>query len=177
MASVPSAATNKTWIVQGNHLERSAAMVARALVEPDTCSIPLRLLNPRNEEVVFPKGTVVAELEGVPLENMGIAVVSDSKEAQGPTEKHRQWLWELVEQSEQSLNEGEKEMLLALLLEYHGLFAEGSQDLGQTGGVQHKINTGTAPPIRQQVRRILQFRQQEAKKLLDDMLGGTSSNH
>ena len=92
MASVPSAATNKTWIVQGNHLERSTAMVARALVEPDTCSIPLRLLNPRNEEVVFPKGTVVAELEGVPLENMGVAVVSDSKEAQGPTEEHRQRL-------------------------------------------------------------------------------------
>ena len=73
--------------------------------------------------------------------------------------------------TEQSLNEGEKEMLLALLLEYHDLFAEGSQDLGQTGRVQHKINTGTAPPIRQQVRRIPQFRRQEAKKLLDDMLG------
>ena len=62
-------------------------------------------------------------------------------------------------------------MLLALLLEYHDLFAEGSQDLGQTGRVQHKINTGTAPPIRQQVSRIPQFRRQEAKKLLDDMLG------
>ena len=76
--------------------------------------------------------------------------------------------------TEQSLNEGEKEMLLTLLLVYHDLFAEGSQDLGhlgQTGRVQHKINTGTAPPKRQQVRRIPQFRRQEAKKLLDDMLG------
>ena len=131
--------------------------------------------------MTIPRGTAVAELENVVAEvggesavppgSMGVVVVSDDKEAGEPTALHRQRLWELVEQSEQCLSQGEKEQLFALLLEYHDLFATGPQDLGQTGRVQHTINTGAAPPIRQQVRRVPQFRRQEAKRLLDDMLG------
>ena len=91
-------------------------------------------------------------------------------EATEPTAVHRQTLWEIVDRSEQCLSQEEKEQLFALLLEYHNLFATGAQDFGQTGRVKHTINTGTAQPIRQQMRRIPQFRRQEAKKLLDDML-------
>ena len=178
MGSVPAAATSKTWVVQGKPQGRNAVMVARALVQPEACSIPLRLVNPRDEEVTIPRGTavaelenVVAEVEGVPPGDVGVAVVSDDEEAGEPTEAHRKRLWELVEQSEQCLSQGEKEQLFALLLEYHDIFATGPHDLGQTGRIQHTINTGTAQPIRQQVRRVPQFRQQEAKKLLDDMLG------
>ena len=178
MGSVPAAATSKTWVVQGKPQGRNAVMVARALVLPEACSIPLRLLNPRDEEVTIPRGTavaelenVVAEVEGVPPGDVGVAVVSDDEEAGEPTEAHRKRLWELVEQSEQCLSQGEKEQLFALLLEYHDIFATGPHDLGQTGRIQHTINTGTAQPIRQQVRRVPQFRRQEAKKLLDDMLG------
>ncbi len=175
MGNVPAAATNKTWIVQGKPQERSAVMVARALVQPEACSVPLRLLNPRDVEVTIPKGTAVAELEGVaagigsiPPGDVGVAVISDGEAAE-PTAKHRQMLWEMVEQPEQCLGQGEKEQLFALFLEYNP-FATGTQDLGQTGRIKHKVDTSTALPIRQQVRRIPHFRRQEAKKLLDDML-------
>ena len=70
----------------------------------------------------------------------------------------------MVERSEQSLTQVEKERLFALLLEYHDIFAMGSYDLGRTGRVKH---TGMASPIRQAVR---QFRRQEARELLDGML-------
>lgn len=43
MGSVPAAATNKMWVVQGKQRGRSGVMVARALVEPEARSIPLRL--------------------------------------------------------------------------------------------------------------------------------------
>ena len=76
----------------------------------------------------------------------------------------------MVEESEQLLSEEEKTQLFALLLQYHTLFATGDGDLGRTARVQHRINTGDAPPIRQSVRRMPQLRRQEAKKLLDDML-------
>lgn len=52
--------------------------IARALIQSEVCSIPLQLLNPREEEVTLPKGAVVAELETVTedlAEEMGIATV------------------------------------------------------------------------------------------------------
>lgn len=175
MGSISEAATQKTWVVQGEPNGRSAVMIAHALVQPEACSIPLRLLNPRDVEVTIPKGTVVAELESITasVPTAGnVAVVSTDEQAVSvePSMEHRQRLWEMVEQSEQCLSREEKEQLFAVLLEYHDVFASGSQDLGQTGRVQHTINTGSASPIRQQVRRIPQFRRQEAKKLLNDML-------
>jgi len=77
----------------------------------------------------------------------------------------------MVEDAEQSLSEEEKAQLFALLLQYHTLFATGDEDLGRTAKVQHRIDTGNAPPVRQSVRRMPQLRRKEAKKLLDDMLG------
>ena len=72
---------------------------------------------------------------------------------------------------EQSLSEGEKAQLFELLLEYHTLFAIRDGDLRHTSRVQHRIDTGETPPIHQSVRRMPQLRCQEAKNLLDDMLG------
>ncbi len=77
----------------------------------------------------------------------------------------------MVEGAEQSLSHEEKAQLFALLLEYHTLLATGDDDLGRTAKVQHKIDTANSPPIRQSVWRMPQLRRQEAKKLLDDMLG------
>ena len=170
MGSVPAAATNKTWVVQGMQPGRSGVMIARALVEPEARSIPLRLLNPRDEEVTISKGTVVAELESVAMEDLDVALVSEGEGTEEPSEEQRHKLWEMVERSEQSLTQVEKERLFALLLEYHDIFAMGSYDLGRTGRVKHKINTGMASPIRQAVRRIPQFQRQEARELLDGML-------
>ena len=73
MGSVPAAATNKTWVVQGMQPGRSGVMIARALVEPEARSAPLRLLNPR--EVTISKGTVMAELESVAMEDLDVALV------------------------------------------------------------------------------------------------------
>ena len=75
-----------------------------------------------------------------------------------------------MELSKQCLSQDEKQQLFTLLLECHDIFATGPHDFSQTNRIQHKIDTGMAPPIRQEVRRIPQFWRQEAKKLLEDML-------
>lgn len=169
MGRTPDAAMQKTWMVQGKQSKRCAAMVARALVEPEGNQIPVRLLNPRDVEVSVTKGTILAELESIP-ESYTISAVSQEPESE-PSDEHRRKLWEMVEEAEQSLSEGEKAQLFALLLEYHTLFATGDGDLGRTARVQHRIDTGDTPPIRQSVRRMPHLRRQEAKNLLDDMLG------
>ncbi len=73
----------------------------------------------------------------------------------------------MVEEAEQSLSEGEKAQLFALLLEYHTLFSTGDGNLGRTARVQHRINTGDIPQF---ASLHGQLRRQEAKNLLDDML-------
>ncbi len=127
------------------------------------------LSNPRDVEVPVSKGTTLAELESIP-EGHAILALSQEFEIE-PSPEHRRKLWEMVEGAEQSLSHEEKAQLSALLLEYHTLLATGDDDLGRTAKVQHKIDTANSPPIRQSVRRMLQLRRQEAKKLLDDMLG------
>ncbi len=111
MGRAPDAAMQKTWIVQGKKSKRCAAMVARALVEPEGNQIPVRLLNSRDVEV---SGTIP--------ESYTISVVSQEPESES-SDEHRRKLWEMVEEAEQSLIEGEKAQLFALLLEYHTLFS------------------------------------------------------
>ena len=50
-------------------LSRPALLVARMLVTPASKSIPVRLLNPRANLVKVHKGTVVAQMESVEIDN------------------------------------------------------------------------------------------------------------
>ena len=106
-------------------------------------------------EVSVTKGTILAELESIP-ESYTMSAVTQEPETE-PSEEHRLRLWKMVQEAEQSLSEEEKAQLFALLLQYHTLFATGDGDLGHTARVQHRINTGDAPPIRQSVRRMPQL--------------------
>ena len=62
-------------------------------------------------------------------------------------------LEDLLERSSTGLTSSEKDKLAHLLAKYQHVFARSSEDLGQTNIVQHKINTGSAIPIRQPPRR------------------------
>ena len=62
--------------------------------------------------------------------------------------------------------EGEEDhqALADFLVEYQDVFATTSDDLGQTGEVQHRIATGDSAPIKQQPRQI----PLDKKKLVQD---------
>ena len=151
-------------MVEGHKQQRTAVMVARAMVTPTGTSIPLRLLNWRNEPVSISKGTTIADLEpvlGADISTETVAsVCTDSMEV--PAEQCLR-LWEMVSKSGDRLTQ-------ALCLEYTDLFATGSDDFGRTTTLKHKIYTKSSPPIRQQARRIPPFRKDEVKRLLDEML-------
>ena len=49
-------------------------------------------------------------------------------------------------------------------------FAGPDDSLGNTSLLKHTIDTGTAPPIRQPVRRIFPSKRQEVSQLLESML-------
>ena len=76
----------------------------------------------------------------------------------------------LVQRAAPHLNKEERRQLRAAMMACQQMFAPGKGDLGQTDTVQHQINTGDHPPIKQRVRGYLAARREEERKLVQDML-------
>ena len=167
VAKVPRAASNRSWIVEGE-VDQKAVLVARSIVHPEGQEVPLRLLNPRKDPITAKSGTVVAQMEFIedPSESPVCAVNEDSIPV---PEGKRKMLWDLANEGD-GLDDGEREKLFLLLVEFADVFASDPVDFGRTEVTTHHINTGDARPIRQHTRRIPPFRREEVRKLLQDML-------
>ena len=153
--------------MEGNWDKRLPAAVARALVEPRSGKVPVRLLNARAETVTVRAGSEIATLE--PVEPLPDTVVASVEGAAQIPEKE-EMLLRLVEQNGDELSGDEKEKFPALLIQYADVFALSGSDLGRTSNLKHEIPTGDAPPIRQAVRRMPPQRRQEVQELLSRML-------
>ena len=70
----------------------------------------------------------------------------------------------------EDISETQKNQFLAILSQYSEIISSTLEDLGHTTIMQHHIDTGNSPPIRQQPRRILLPRRETVRKLLDEML-------
>lgn len=156
-----------TYLVEGSR-DRPGAMVARALVDPKGgCLVPVNLLNPRAEAVTLKAGADIATV--VPIEPPVTAATVEVESA-GISPEKEEMLGKIVEENGECLTVGEKEQLLALLLQYADVFATTRDDLGRTGKLKHDIDTAGAHPVRQRVRRIPPQRRQEVQELLNKML-------
>ena len=166
VAKVPRAASNRSWIVEGE-VDQKVVLVARSIVHPEGQEVPLRLLNPRKDAITAKRGTVVAQMEFIedPSESPVCAVNEDSIPV---PEGKRKMLWDLANEGD-GLDDGEREKLFLLLVEFANVFASDPEDFGRTEVTTHHIDTGDARPIRQHTR-IPPFRREEAQKLLQDML-------
>ena len=76
----------------------------------------------------------------------------------------------LYEKSIANLEKEEQLKLLEALLRYQNVFARSDNDLGRTGQVKHKIETGDARPIRQKPRRIPIHMHDEVDKIMGNMI-------
>ena len=74
----------------------------------------------------------------------------------------------MVEKCASDLTVEQKDQLFRLLLEYADIFAD-EGELGRTDRITHQIDMGSAPPIRQPVRRVPMCQKVELKDLLTDM--------
>lgn len=78
------------------------------------------------------------------------------------------YLEDLLLRSSEDL--GTDEEIDALLCEYSDVFTSCPDDIGRTGKVQHRIQTGESKPIRQQARRLPMHKRQEAEEHIQQML-------
>jgi hypothetical protein len=73
----------------------------------------------------------------------------------------------VMDECKSNLSLDEQNQVEQLLFKYQHIFSKSKSDLGNTDLIKHKINTGLAPPIKQQYRRLPQKVQEEVIKEVD----------
>ena len=79
-------------------------------------------------------------------------------------------LMDILKLESSTLTDGESLQMREMLLEYADLFALDPSELSSTGIVQHSIDTGDSPPIRQPARRIPFALRGKVNEMVTDML-------
>ena len=171
MASIQAPALQGLWILQESSEKPPPVAVACALVEPTSTTVPVRLLNTKASPVTVYRGSTLATLEEVdapsvtPPGQVSTVDAVDHDDAQ-----KQEVLWDLVQQSGAELDSEEQDLFYQLLTSYANVFATSTADLGRTDKLNHHIDTGNAPPVRQPVRRVAPTQREEIRKLLGEML-------
>ena len=153
------------WLVEDSlsTSKRLSSTVARAIVTPNH-HIVVRLINPANTPATIYKGTRIASLTKLPQTHLQASQVTTTPSL------HKQDLLRSIAQNITTISDSEKEQFYSLLLSCSDVFPDDDDDLGHTHFLQHSINTGSAPPIRQPPRRVPKHKQQEARQLIQSML-------
>ena len=159
-------------------LQRHGLLVARTLVDMGNSAIPLRLLNTTSSHQTVHKGTTVAWCEPVcevPDAGGGTVTVASCQESPGTREpdgstKVPDFLNDLLHRSSPHLDTRQQGEVAAILTEFADVFAASDEDLGKTGVVKHRIDTGNARPIRQPARRMPVHQKKEAEDEVQKML-------
>lgn len=136
--------------------------VARVVASGAIC--PLRVMNLNNRLVKLRSGTHVANCE--PLASIVRRIAPGSPRRSGSLPG---CLQELLRRSSAELAPGEVTEVRRLLEEFADVFALHPGDVGRTHLVKHRIDVGTARPIKQPPRRVPRSRLSEVQGLITDM--------
>jgi hypothetical protein len=125
-------------------------MVARSVGTPVACRLAVRVCNTSNEAVKIPKGLPFAEAQLVQVVEQSN---TRAKEEHVELPEHLIALWRNACERG-ALSDEVADQLKTLLAMYSPLFAKHDNDFGRTTLVEHSIDTGDTPPIRQPPRRV-----------------------
>ena len=95
---------------------------------------------------------------------------SDGHKATDASTKVPDFLEDLLNRSSRHLDAGQREEVAGLLTEFADVFATSDDDLGKTGIVKHRIDTGGVKPIRQPARGMPIHQRKEAEAEVQKML-------
>ncbi|CAC5382458.1 unnamed protein product [Mytilus coruscus] len=154
-------------------MEKNGLLVARSIVHPEMYNIPLRIININNEPCTLYKGTIIATCNKVNEEDIQTSEFVNKTGGQATINKGRRlpdYLHEVFESSQVNLDKDQSEKFKDLLMEYSNIFSKSSEDIGLTDLVEHTINTGNHPPVRQRPRRIPLARMKDAETEIQKMV-------
>jgi hypothetical protein len=163
--------------------DKNSLIVARALVDPSNCTLPLRIVNASNTEMVIYANTRLAtcqayssvmKLNADRETDEEICMMRKVDETEHNLERNDDTLpnhlINLFESSCTNLSEEQSSQLKGLLKRHSGAFAKSKNDLGCSDLIKHKINTGDAVPSKQNPRRLSLAKRQEADSEIQRML-------
>ncbi|VDI21989.1 Hypothetical predicted protein [Mytilus galloprovincialis] len=157
--------------VMSNHT--SNLLVAKALVDPSQGHVPLRIriANLTDEVQTVFKSTCTAVCESV---DMTQRYEDTCKVSQMITKENSEdiplYLQDMFERSSSNLSESQVDELKQVLVRHKGTFSKTKDDLGRATAIRHKINTGTATPVKLQPRRLPFHKREEADKEVQRLL-------
>ncbi|KAL5475730.1 hypothetical protein EMCRGX_G025580 [Ephydatia muelleri] len=168
---------HRLWLLEGKSSIQSL-VVARAVVEPTGSRFPVRLLNFSDLPCTLHQGTRIGILQQLHESQVHVSAVTptetssiDPAQPASVCGEKLKILKQLLDASGSTLlTEDQKEAFKSLVLQYADIFFCREDNLGHTSKLCHSIDTGSAPPIRQHVRRIPPAQRTLVKDLLDDML-------
>ncbi len=130
---------------------------ARVLVNSLSPAVTLLVANLLKERVIIPKNKVLADEFEVQLsgnEHADVTLSSVSQGATGENQPKKSPIEEAMANADKALTAAQLVSLESVLKKYSSAFSRGSEDLGRTSLILHKIDTGDGGPIRQGMRRI-----------------------
>ena len=153
-------------------VQNTGVMVAKALVDPKTGNIPLRLANFSKDPVMVHKDMVTAVLQ--PVESVGSErdqksrVCQASESSRDPNELP-EYLVPLFERSSEHLDTAQKTRLKQFLVRNSDIFSKSSSDIGHTTLIQHHIDVQNAKPVKKVPYRIPLAKRKVAEQEIQKM--------
>ena len=150
---------------------KCGALVARIIVDTRQATVPIRVLNPCEEEdiIIHENATLgkidaVAELQPLDIDDKNQKQTESDLPIVVP-----EHLTDLYNRSTKDLPDHECIAVAQLLAKFANTFAKNSNDLGKTDVVKHHIDTGDEPPVRQRARRLPITQTEELKRQIDEL--------
>ena len=154
-------------------------VVARAFVDVQRGVVPVKILNPMEDDIIIPVGTVVASCQLVlavlgmcdepTLQNASVHVISEETSSNPMKAGSYMHLAGLL-QNCRDLNEEEREHVQKLLIRYADIFARDDSELGRTNWTYHRKNAGNFAAIQLRPRRMAPHQHEEIARHTEAML-------
>ena len=153
------------YIVESSQDSNSPLLVSRGLYQdgdPTLC-----IVNATNWPYTIRKNAVVAQAAKALLEvETQPAHINKVKIAENHHELHDN-VRKLSENTKPNLTAEQVHQLESLLVEYQNIFSKDEFDIGVMHGVEHSIDTGSAKPVKQRMRKTPHGFEQEEKVQLE----------
>jgi len=155
--------------------------VARTLTPTDRFTdVPVQVMNVQSQPTVIKAGTTISDLEPVDVFGSSSSEPDSFKEREetvlktvdhGGKRTHApQFVQDLLDGVDDATPESAVLNLKKLLLRYQQTFSKSEYDLGRTNVVTHHIDTGSARPVRQQLRRYPPAHAEAISSHIDNLL-------
>ena len=139
------------WSTEPNEVKHGS-LVASSILSNRAEKLSVRVMNVTKRPIYLCRGTSVSDVNPVqPLTGSPIKANVEPERFTTPTEQSV--IEEMMSRVDGSVPEDTRNQLRKILMKRSNVFSQGEWDLGWTGLVTHKIDTGDHVPIRQQLRR------------------------